>query len=187
MSRPTKTIIWRSLFWPGFEFCQVESGHGGWVLHGTVIAVFHRKPMRLEYEVHCNSAWQTRRVEVRQWMGNQQRKLTLRVDSQRRWWQGSRQLTITRACEDVDLQFSPVTNTLPIRRLDLKIGQSADVCAAWVRLPHLKVDLLRQRYTRVSRTRYRYWSAIGFSTELTLDDFGLVKTYPKLWERAGQI
>jgi len=183
MSKVKKTVVWRGLFWTGIEFCVIESKAGGWLLQGTVIAMFQKKPMRVEYRILCNSNWQTRRVSVQQWLGTHKRKLVLRVDSQQRWWRGSHQLAMLRGCVDVDLQFSPVTNTLPIRRLGLKVGQSADVSAAWVRLPHLKVSLLRQRYNRTSATRYHYQSATGFSTELLVDGFGLVKTYPKIWER----
>ena len=187
MPKLKRTVVWRSLFWPGAEFCQVKSLNSGWLLHGTVLAVYHRQPMRLEYRVKCNSVWQTRSVEVRQWLGDQERKLVWRIDSQRRWWQGSRQLRGLRGCEDVDLQFSPITNTLPIRRLQLEIGQSAQVRAAWVRLPHLKMTILHQCYTRITRSRYLYQSATGFSAELMLDNFGLVKTYPKLWERVSAV
>ena len=183
MSTVKKTVVWRGLFWKGIEFCLIQSTANGWQLEGTVIAVFHKKLMRLQYRVLCNSNWETRSVNIQQCLGRRERKLVLRVDSQKRWWQGSRELSAVRGCVDVDLQFSPITNTLPIRRLQLKKGQGADVNAAWVRLPNLKVALLRQRYTRTSGTRYHYQSPTGFSTELPVDEFGIVKTYPKIWER----
>ena len=88
-----------------------------------------------------------------------------------------------RGCQDVDLSVTPATNTRPIRRLDLDIGKSESVTAAWIKIPDLKVQLLSQRYTRVAKNTYRYESATGFSAEITVDDLGLVITYAGGWER----
>lgn len=86
-------------------------------------------------------------------------------------------------CVDVDLSITPATNTLPIRRLRLAVGESAEVTAAWVRFPALSVEPLRQRYTRLAENRYRYESLeSGFTAELTVDDQGLVTHYPGGWE-----
>ena len=38
-------------------------------------------------------------------------------------------------CRDIDLNFSPSTNVLPIRRLSLDVGDQAAVRAAWLRFP----------------------------------------------------
>ncbi len=38
-------------------------------------------------------------------------------------------------CVDIDLNFSSSTNLLPIRRLDLAIGQDAELTAAWLVSP----------------------------------------------------
>lgn len=145
--------------------------------------MLQKQPMRAEYEVTCNAAWQTRRVRIQQRLGRRSQGLTLRVDRNLCWWQGSRPFLRLRGCEDVDLMVTPITNTLPIRRLQLKIGQSAEVTAAWIRFPELRVQRLSQRYTRLARDRYHYQSDTGFSTELVVDDFGLVTLYPAGWQR----
>ena len=77
---------------------------------------------------------------------------------------------------DIDLTFSPATDTLPIRRLSLAVGDSADVLAAWFRFPELRLEPLRQRYTRLDPTTYRYESDPGFQTTLATEDLGLVVT-----------
>jgi hypothetical protein len=85
---------------------------------------------------------------------------------------------------DVDLGFSPVTNTLPIRRLEPAIGEVVAVTAAWVRFPELTIEPLPQRYVRLAERRYRYESAGGaFVAEIEVDDLGLVTTYEGGWRR----
>jgi len=80
---------------------------------------------------------------------------------------------------------TPATNTLPIRRLNLEVGQSQQVTAAWLKFPELKLEILFQLYTRLSPQRYRYQSGTSFSAELLVDDLGLVTVYPGGWERTA--
>lgn len=56
-----------------------------------------------------------------------------------------------RGCRDIDLSVSPFTNTLPIRRLDLAIGQSADITVAFIELPTLRIRPEHQRYLLLQR------------------------------------
>lgn len=89
---------------------------------------------------------------------------------------------------DVDLGFTPATNTLPMRRLALEVGESAEVDAVWVRFPELEVARLPQRYTRLEGMRYRYESAGGaFLAELEVDANGLVIRYGKYRERLAAL
>jgi hypothetical protein len=83
---------------------------------------------------------------------------------------------------DVDLGGSPLTNTLPIRRLGLlkaDPGVSHRISAAWVLLPSLEVVQADQIYTPLGDNRIRYASET-FSADLTVDDEGFVTDYPGL-------
>jgi uncharacterized protein len=84
-------------------------------------------------------------------------------------------------CADVDLSFSPSTNTLPIRRLALTIGALETIDAAWVLFPDLEIRASRQTYTRLSDQSYRYASG-DFAAELGVDAAGLVTDYWE-WQR----
>jgi hypothetical protein len=87
-----------------------------------------------------------------------------------------------KGCVDVDLGVTPSTNTLPIHRLELEVGASAEIVAAWIRFPELDIIPAAQRYTRLADRQYLYESNT-FSAELDVDDLGLVVTYPGIWER----
>jgi len=83
---------------------------------------------------------------------------------------------------DLDLHFSPSTNLLPIRRLNLSIGEQAQVKAAWLRFPEFTLEPLEQMYRRVDDVIYHYESAGGkFVAELKVNAVGLVTLYPKVW------
>lgn len=73
-------------------------------------------------------------------------------------------------CFDIDLGFSSLTNTLPIRRLKLEVGASWPVRAAWVPVPGF--DL--------------YESGGGrFVADLEVDEESLVIEYPGFWRLTG--
>ena len=94
------------------------------------------------------------------------------------------------AAEDIDIEITPFTNSLPVRRLNLAAGESAEIEAAYVAFPELTVGPARQRYSCLERagptgSRYRYENpASGFTAELELDRDGLVLDYPALFQRS---
>lgn len=85
-------------------------------------------------------------------------------------------------CIDLDLNFSPSTNLLPIRRLGLAVGQEAAARAAWLRFPSFTLEPLDQRYRRIDAATYRYESAGGFAADLAVDAAGVVTRYPGFCE-----
>ena len=84
----------------------------------------------------------------------------------------------------LDLEFSPLTNTFAINRLNLAVGESAELVIAWVRFPKLTVEPFPQHYTRLAERTYRFESE-GFSAEIEVDDLNLVVRYGDLWERVA--
>jgi hypothetical protein len=74
------------------------------------------------------------------------------------------------------------SNILPIWRLNLAIGETATVQAAWLRFPSFKLELLSQQYHRLDETTYRYKSAGGqFVAELKVNEPGFVVEYLGIW------
>jgi hypothetical protein len=84
---------------------------------------------------------------------------------------------------DIDLYASPLTNTLPLRRLGLNSpGATETVVAAWVLMPSLTVIANAQTYTLLEPGRVRYASG-SFTVDLELDEDGYVVKYPGLATR----
>jgi hypothetical protein len=82
---------------------------------------------------------------------------------------------------DIDLFDSPLTNTLPLRRLGL-IDGTVEVVAAWVLLPSLTVITNAQTYTVLEPGLVRYASG-SYTADLQLDEDGYVVDYPGLATR----
>lgn len=86
---------------------------------------------------------------------------------------------------DVDLEFSPLFNALPVRRLDLhREPGEHDLAVVFVSLPELRVQLVRQSYRSATPGDRRVaFSAGSFTADITVDENGLVIDYPGIAHR----
>jgi hypothetical protein len=174
-----RSILWRRLDRRGHEFARVYYRDTSWLLVGTAVLVHEHQACRLDYSIECDSAWNTASCRVTGWLGDQSIEVDISVDPNRHWRLNGAECPTVAGCTDVDLNFSPSTNLLPIRRLDLEVGAESEVKAAWLRFPSFKLERLDQRYQRLSSETYRYESAGGsFVTELQVNSAGLVTLYP---------
>jgi hypothetical protein len=175
-------VIWRRLDSPGFEALRVRRATRGWIMDGVAVFVHDGQSCRVDYRVRTDESWRTRDATVSGWIGGRSIDVEVEVDGDVRWVQNDVECVAVAGCVDVDLGFSPSTNTLPIKRLDLAVGQSAVVHAAWLPFPLLELAVLEQRYTRVTPTTYTYESGT-FRAQIDVDEVGIVKTYSGLWQR----
>lgn len=178
-----QVILWRRLDQPGCESARLFFRDSGWHLAGTTVFAHNKQPCRLDYTIVCNSAWQTLSGKVVGWVGNELVEIALSVDSDRRWRLNGAENPAVAGCIDIDLNFSPSTNLLPIRRLDLAVGQEAQVKAVWLRFPSFTIEPLEQSYRRIDAVKYRYESAGGrFVAELEINAAGFVTHYPNFFQ-----
>ena len=178
-----QSILWRGSILPGHEACQLFSQNSLWHIEGTAVFLHEGQPVRLGYQIVCGATWQTLSANVEGWLGNKVIGIQIETDPTQHWWlNGAEQPAVT-GCIDLDLNFSPSTNLLPIRHLDLAIGEAAEVNAAWLRFPSFELEPLPQRYSRLTEATYRYESAGGqFVADLKVNQSGLVLDYPGLWQ-----
>jgi hypothetical protein len=176
------SVVWRRADRPGHEAAQLRRTPEGWELSGSAVFVESEMPCRADYVISCDAEWRTTHCVVNGSAGATPVALDVARDSAGRWTAGGAPLDHLTGCVDIDLSFSPSTNTLPIRRLTLDVGASAAVRAAWIRFPEMTIGVLEQTYARIEEDRYRYESAGGaFRRELVVHPSGLVLEYPGLW------
>ena len=182
-------IMWAPWEGPGLEHLRLVTSDGGVVANGLVIGLEAGRPFRIGYEIRCDRRWRVR--EIRAAAPDSERPvLELLADGEGHWKRGGGEpVPELDGCIDVDISGTPFTNTLPIRRLGLKPGESIDVDVAYIRVPELLVGPERQRYgcleARADGGLYRFEALpSGFTAELVVDADGLVIDYPGLFRRA---
>jgi uncharacterized protein len=179
-STSPRKIVWSGTRTPSLDYCCVTSDERGWRFSGILVAKFQINPFGAHYEILVDKMFKTRKLVVEKMEAG--KTTILEVEFRDGVWivDGKRRTDLSE-CKDVDLEASPVTNTLPIRRTSLEIGERVDLTAAWVRFPSLVVAPLEQSYERLGARKYLYRSASGFAAELEVDDFSLVTRYGDIW------
>lgn len=179
----THSVLWRGFDLSGHEACQLFSQNSQWHLRGTAVFLHQQQPCRLDYLVLCDSNWRTLSGKAVGWLGNTPVDIEVTVDPDQHWRLNGATRPTVAGCVDLDLNFSPSTNLLPIRRLGLAIGQAAEARAAWLRFPTFELEPLPQIYRRLDESTYRYESGNGrFVADLQVNATGFVTNYPDLWQ-----
>jgi hypothetical protein len=183
-----RELIWAALDHPGYEHVRVDEGHPEWTVCGSMLIREDEGNVRRDgYTLIVDKLWRTLelRLMVEEAPG-QMEALHLLASGDGTWTDvdGNR-IPQLDGCIDVAIQWSPLTNMLPIRRLHLQPGEEREIRVAYVALPDLNVQTVTQRYTAIEEHQIRYTSlSSGFQGELTIDNEGFVVDYPGRFRRA---
>jgi len=108
------------------------------------------RPVLANYEIYCDDNWFTHQVQVECTIGTDVKTLSVGVESRGVWRGLGGELRDLHGCDDIDLALTPATNTLPIGRLDIQVGSSESVIAAWVKFPELTIQPLSPSFAFVA-------------------------------------
>jgi hypothetical protein len=192
------TLLPRALMWTRTDVAGAEhvvfDDRRGLVAHGVQLAV-DPVPYTCRYELYTDESWATARFtatsEGAGWLR------TVRMERAAGRWRvttaeqghldapepGIEDPDSLEDVLDVDLGGSPLTNTLPLKRLGFR---GATVATAWVLPPSLAVVRAEQTYTVLSKGRVRCASD-SFEADIELDEHGYVRDYPGLATRVAQL
>ncbi len=188
-----REVMWSAWEGPGLEHLRLAVSDEGIVANGLVIGVEGGRAFRVGYEVRCDERWRVREVRL----GPPDLGppvVDLLADGGGRWTtRGGDPVPELEGCVDVDISATPFTNTLPIRRLGLEYGGTAELDVAYVEVPGLLTRPDAQRYVRLGERieggLYRFETPpgealpSGFAAELLVNVDGLVIDYPGLFRR----
>ena len=142
----------------------------------TVSGVVGRE--QVQYVLRLSASWQVRQFILFRDM--EEPDLWLATDGGGRWGEmNGAHRTELDGCYDIDLACTPFTNTLPIRRLPLLEGHTAELPVVTVNVETLEVRSVVMRYTRIgSRTWRSENTDTGATAEFEVDEHGVVVDYP---------
>lgn len=183
-----RTICWMPTWNKGREGVGLEHLLLGERVADSVVLAFdeERGPFRLTYRLTWDESWRLREADLVVATGRSTTSLYLRTDGQGRWRDSDgRAIDELDGCVDIDIWPTPFTNSFPVRRVPLKVGERRQFRMAWVFAPELTVRPQPQAYTRLADRLYLFESldGSGFSAELPVDEDGIVLDYPGLFRR----
>lgn len=178
------SILWRRLDLPGHDSAVLSATAAGARLRG--MAVFLEDGATgLRYDMRCDATWRTTGAEIQGWCRGRAIALEVFRDLTGRWTLDGAVADAVAGCIDLDLSFTPATNLQTLRRLDLAVGETAEVRSAWLAWPEVRLTPLVQRYARRSPEWYDYQAdlpgAERFEARLRVDRDGWVREYGGLW------
>ena len=179
------TAFWKRLDTEGHDACRLMRDDDGWRLEGAALFSHEGKACILAYAVECDAQWHTVSAKVKGSVGFNR----LDFDVARAgddWLLNGVIQPKARGQVDLDLGFTPATNLIAIRRLDLRSGVETPAPAAYYLEFTLELGLVEQTYKRTGETTLAYASpAYDYAAELQVSPIGFVTEYPGLW--SGQV
>lgn len=180
--------IWQALYSPGFEHLQLDITSETITADSIVVYTNDNLAKRLQYRIVCDASWIVRKAII--FEPNAPSPSTyLLHDGQGGWITAEgNPVDLLQGCAYVDITVTPFTNTLPIRKLNLKPGEAEIIQVAYLDIENAAVKTVKQRYTNLEPGEkynlYRYEGLdTGFTTEIEVDNDGIVVNYPNLWQR----
>ncbi|NIJ53844.1 putative glycolipid-binding domain-containing protein [Dyadobacter arcticus] len=181
-------ILWTGREYYSLENCSVKTTETGSEISAAIVGKYSEELYRVQYQIITNSNWETIYLEIKYWINGQERDIKFESNGNGRWtWNGKEQVQF-QDCIDIDIPLTPFTNTLPIKRLDLKIGEQHQIKVLYLDLLEGKFTAVYQKYSRLSDTQYHYENVPNdFEADITIDSQGFVVDYPSLFVRTAAI
>jgi uncharacterized protein len=179
-------ILWHCPLLSGSEHAFLLESDDGYQLQGVAVLPLGDVPCHIDYVVAVDRQWRPSQARAMIATPSGARQIVLRSNHGDGWEVDGELAPHLGSCPDLDFGWTPATNTVPIRRLGLEVGQTASITAAWVRFPELDVVASEQRYRRLAIDRWQYTSG-DYDYQLVTDPAtGLVLAYgDDLWRAAA--
>jgi hypothetical protein len=176
-------LSWKGLEDQTFEHCSITRTPGQMVVQSKIEGAVNNEHTIVEYVLELDNAWMVNSVEVKMTQpATRSIKLTHNkygewVDSDLHTWPE------LDGCMELDISLTPFTNTLPIKRLWFKPGESHEIKVVYFDLPAFDIRIQTQRYTYLGDNVFRFESLdTGYTNEITFNASGFVQHYPELFE-----
>ncbi|WP_454052167.1 putative glycolipid-binding domain-containing protein [Clostridium sp. Marseille-Q7071] len=183
-----KELIWKALDGFSTEHLCLYEDQDGIIANSVVIGMNENTPFRINYEINCDLNWKVNKVDIRRF-DSKSTNITLLSDGNGIWRKScGEEIEDLRGCVDIDISITPFTNTIPIRRLSLNLGESSKIKVIYIDVHNLKLKPVTQKYTCLESNlegfKYRYENLnSGFVTEFFVDKEGLIIDYPDIFGR----
>ena len=179
-------ILWSGIEYYSLENCIVDSDDSI-IVNSTIVGFYNKKIYRVEYLIMLNESWEAYYCFVKSQFNDEIKELELEKD-QNKWSLNGKYNDSFDGCTDVDIPLTPFTNSLPINRLKLSLGQEENIDIIYIDLFENSIKHVKQKYRRISSELYKYENVPNdFEAEIKVDKEGFVIDYPQLFTRTYRV
>lgn len=146
----------------------------------TVSGVVGRE--QVQYVFRLSASWQVRQFLL--FRDLDEPDLWLATDGGGRWGEvnGAHRVDLD-GCYDLDLPCTPFTRSIPVHRLPLHIGHTAELMIASVDVETLEIHPEPHRFTRLDSHRWQHTRGEAATTEFQVDEHGFIIDEPLRFRR----
>ena len=179
-------LLWTGREYHSLENCLVNTAGIGSEITSTVIGVYEKKIYRIDYYIKTNHNWETVFFEIKSRHSNQIQMIRFEGDGRGNWISEDKKVGQFSGCIDIDIPLTPLTNSLPINRLNLAQNQTQEIQVIYLDLLEQQIRPVRQKYIRLSNLEYHYENVPNdFEAKIQVDESGFVVDYPSLFVRTA--
>jgi uncharacterized protein len=172
---------WKSDKYGSTETCSVIRATNGFHI---VSRIELHDGFSVNYELTVDKNWNTERFLVSSRIGNN----VFAVDGERatsgRWTIDGREAPEFDNCTDIDITLTPLTNSVPVKRLHLSVIEQRQIEVIYIDIEERKVSRKKQQYTRKATDTYHFETVPNdFEADILFGEDDFVEKYPELFER----
>ena len=176
--------VWKGMLLNTSEFLMLTPSNDSFYVRSFITGEAEGSPLHIEYRIIINNSWIVQSLFIDLINGGQHQVGFTRSVSGVWKTVAGENLPDLNECTDPDISYTPFTNTLAIKRLNLQVGEQSEIIALFFDLPSLMPKPMRQRYTRKGEKQYLYENVDSdFQALLNIDDNALVIDYADRWKR----
>lgn len=180
----TRAIVWERTDFTCVEHLVFSDSADAKTAAGYLVGAEEDQPFAVKYQIEITADWKVSAFKVLA-LDASERRIEMKSNERGEWFdENGRRAPEFDGCFEIDITLTPLTNTLPIKRLNLKTGEQKKISVLYVELPEFKIKRVEQFYTKLGERLYVYEGyPKDFRAELPIDEDGFVIDYPEIFRR----
>lgn len=119
-------ILWSGIEYYSLENCIVETTPDDIIINSIIVGLYNNEIYRVNYDIVLDQNWLTKSCLIEARINNKFKRVDL-IKKGNGWLLNGEIRQEFDNCTDVDIPLTPLTNSLPINRLKLSVGQETTV------------------------------------------------------------
>ncbi|TZF99661.1 putative glycolipid-binding domain-containing protein (plasmid) [Chryseobacterium panacisoli] len=182
-----KTLVWRGILYPSLEYFNLQSDDKSYTVESKIIGCYEDKIFAVNYSILIDENWIVQSFLIESEINTIKSTFAgKRIQDQ---WEINNTISPEfNGCEFIDISLTPFTNTLPINNLKLQESISQKIDVLYIDVLNQQIRPVQQQYTRTAINKYLYENIENdFKAEISVDETGLVISYPELFEKIAEL
>ena len=177
-------ILWTGIKYHSLENCIITITDDGADIKSSIIGCYNSVIYKLDSQITTNYLWETIFFTIKSQLNDIIKSTHFQSDGKGNWFINGKYIEKFNGCIDIDISLTPLTNTLPINRLNLSEKTNKQIQVLYVDILGQQTNPVHQKYTRISHNEYKYENVPNdFESIISVDEMGLVVKYPELFKR----